>query len=135
VDRPAVEEWMQAYRRAWETDATKDIEALFTEDVTYSPYPWPRGQNRWVGRDSVVRKWQERGDSSIAWRFEHEILAVEGHTAVIEGWTYYDRGDGQPWSEAYANVWLLRFADDGKRVREFAEWWVQAPRVGDQTGA
>ena len=36
-------------------------------------------------------------------------------------------GYGEPWTEAYANIWLLRFADD-ERVREFAEWWVQAPR-------
>ena len=78
-----------------------------------------------------LRKWQGRGDSKIGWKFDHAILAVEGDTAVVEGWTYYDRGDGEPWTEAYANIWLLRFADD-ERVREFAEWWVQAPREGDE---
>jgi hypothetical protein len=66
-----------------------------------------------------VEKWIGHGDSKIRWRFEHEILAVEGDTAVIEGWTDYD-------DEAFANVWLIRFADDG-RVREFREWWVQKP--------
>ena len=50
---------------------------------------------------------------------------------MIEGWTYYDRGDGESWTEAYANIWLLRFGDDD-RVREFAEWWVQAPREDDE---
>jgi SnoaL-like protein len=131
MDRAGVERWMNAYRTAWASDDADDIAALFTEDVTYSPYPWPRGENRWVGRDQVVGKWQGRGDSKIGWRFDHDILAVEDDTAVVEGWTYYDRGDGEPWTEAYANIWLLRFADD-ERVREFAEWWVQAPREGDE---
>jgi ketosteroid isomerase-like protein len=126
MDRAGVERWIEAYRKAWASDAKEDIEALFTEDVTYSPFPWPRGQNKWEGRDTVVRKWQGHGDSKLGWRFEHRILAVEDDTAVIEGWTEYDRGEGQPWEEAYANIWLVRFAEDG-RAREFAEWWVERP--------
>jgi hypothetical protein len=127
VDRAGVERWIEGYLRAWTTDTAEDIEALFTEDVTYSPYPWPRDGNRWEGRDAVVSKWIGRGDSKVGWRFEHRILAVEGDTAVIEGWTYYDRDDSDAWAEAYANVWLVRFADDG-RAREFAEWWVEKPK-------
>ena len=129
MDRAGVERWLQAYRKAWSSDAKEDIEALLTEDVTYSPYPWPRGENRWQGRDTVVGKWQGRGDSKIEWRFDHNILAVEGDTAVIEGWTEYDSGPNQPEEEAYANIWLVRFADDG-RAREFAEWWVAKPSDG-----
>lgn len=126
MDRAGVERWIEGYRKAWASDATEDIEALFTEDVTYSPFPWPREMNKWEGRDTVVRKWQGHGDSKLGWRFEHRILAVEGDTAVIEGWTEYDRGEGQAWEEAYANIWLIRFAENG-RAREFAEWWVERP--------
>lgn len=119
---------MQGYLRAWRSDATQDIASLFTPDARYSPYPWPREDRYWVGRDLIVEKWTGRGDSKIGWRFEYEIVAVDGDTAVIEGWTYYDREpDLQPWQEAYANVWVVRFADDG-RAREFAEWWVEGPR-------
>ncbi|HEY7331428.1 MAG TPA: nuclear transport factor 2 family protein [Candidatus Limnocylindria bacterium] len=127
MDRAGVERWIEGYRRAWASDDAADIGALFTEDATYSPFPWPRGENAWRGRDTIVEKWQGRGDSKIGWRFEHEILAVEGDTAVIEGWTSYDRGEGEPWDEAYANIWLVRFADEG-RAREFAEWWVERPK-------
>ena len=130
MDRAGVERWIEAYRTAWASDAQDDIQALFTEDVTYSPFPWPRGENRWVGRDAVVKKWQGRGDSKIGWRFDHRILAVEDDTAVIEGWTEYDRNEGDAWAEAYANIWLVKFADDG-RAREFAEWWVAKPGKGD----
>lgn len=126
MDRTGVERWIEAYRRAWTTDDPADIAALFTEEATYSPAPWPRGENLWRGRDEIVRNWLERGDSSLRWRFEHEILAVEGDTAVVEGWTFYDRGRGEAGDEAYANVWLIRFADDG-RARHFAEWWIERP--------
>jgi ketosteroid isomerase-like protein len=122
MDRSGVEAWMAQYRKAWSSDDPQEIAALFTEDATYSPYPWPREKNRWEGRDTIVQRWIGHGDSKLNWRFEHEILAVDGDTAVIEGWTDYD-------DEAYANVWLIRFADDG-RAREFREWWVQKP-AGD----
>lgn len=126
MDRPAVERWIADYRRAWASDAPDDIAALFTEDVTYSPYPWPREDNAWRGRDLVIRKWTERGDSGAGWRFDHEILAVDDDTAVIEGWTYYDPTDETPYEDAYANIWVVRFAPDG-RARSFAEYWVQRP--------
>ena len=126
MDRADVERWIEGYRRAWTTDAPEDIAALFTEDAIYSPFPWPREQRNWTGRDTIVSKWIGHGDSKIGWRFDHEVLAVEGDTAVIEGWTYYDRGEGEPWEEAYANIWVIRFAADG-RARSFAEWWVQKP--------
>jgi ketosteroid isomerase-like protein len=126
MDRSGVEAWLAAYRHAWSTDDPADIGALFTEDATYSPYPWPRDRRPWTGRDEITAKWISHGDSKIGWRFEHQILAVEGDTAVIEGWTEYDRGEAAPWEEAFANIWVVRFAPDG-RARSFAEWWVQKP--------
>ena len=126
MDRADVERWMDAYRKAWSSDAPDDIAALFTEDVVYSPYPWPRGERGWRGRDRVVSGWIERGDSGVGWRFDHQIVAVDGDTAVIEGWTYYDATDETPYEDAYANIWVVRFAADG-RARQFDEWWVQRP--------
>jgi hypothetical protein len=126
MDRSDVERWIADYRQAWSTDDAAQIGARFTEDAKYSPFPWPRDENYWHGRDLIVEKWQGHGDSKVGWRFEHEILAVDGDTAVIEGWTDYDRGDADPWTEQYANLWVIRFAPDG-RARSFREWWVQRP--------
>jgi uncharacterized protein (TIGR02246 family) len=126
MDRTDVERWLTDYRRAWGTDDPGQIGELFAEDATYSPYPWPRDGNRWRGREAIVENWVERGDSRVGWRFDHEIVAVDGDTAVVEGWTDYDRGEGDPWSEQYANLWVIRFAPDG-RARSFREWWVQRP--------
>jgi uncharacterized protein (TIGR02246 family) len=126
MDRAGVEHWMEGYLRAWRSDDPDEIAALFTEDAAYAPFPWPRkGVRFWEGRDLIVEKWLGHGDSKVDWRFDHTILAVEGDTAVIEGWTTYPPTDDEP-EEAYANIWLVRFADDG-RAREFAEWWVERP--------
>jgi hypothetical protein len=126
MDRADVEHWLDRYRHAWSTDDPKDIAALFTEEATYSPFPWPRGERNWKGRDTIIDKWIGHGDSKAGWHFEHNILAVDGNTAVIEGWTTYDPTAETPYEDAYANIWVVRFADDG-RARSFAEWWVQRP--------
>ena len=125
MDRSDVQRWLEGYLHAWETDDPDDIARLFTEDAIYSPFPWPREDRYWRGRDTIVDKWIDRGDSKLEWRFEHEILAVDGDTAVIGGWTIYPAQEGEP-EKAYSNVWLIRLAGDG-RAREFVEWWVERP--------
>ena len=130
MTRADVEHWLDRYRHAWSTDDPKDIAALFTEDATYSPYPWPRGERTWHGRDTIIEKWIGHGDAKAKWHFEHRIVAVDADTAVIEGWTTYAPTTETPYEDAYANIWVIRFADDG-RALSFAEWWVQRP-VPDQ---
>lgn len=123
ADRAAVESWLVAYRQAWTTDDPGDVAALFTEDATYSPRPFSKP---WQGREAIVAKWIERGDSQNPWRFDAEVLAVEGDTGVIQGLTTYPAHHDEP-EHAYSNIWVIRLAPDG-RARSFAEWWVQRPK-------
>lgn len=123
ADRAAIESWLSAYRHAWETDDPDDVAALFSEDATYSPWPFSKS---WEGRDTIVAKWIERGDSKNPWRFDSEVLAVEGDTGVIKGLTTYPAHDDEP-EDAYSNIWVVQLAPDG-RARSFAEWWVQRPK-------
>ena len=122
-DRAAVESWLAGYRRAWQTDDPGDITALFTDDASYSPWPF---STPWQGRDQIVAKWIERGDSKDPWRFESEILAVEGDTGVIKGLTTYPAHDNEA-EDVYSNIWVVQLAPDG-RARSFAEWWIQKPK-------
>jgi hypothetical protein len=122
--RETFEEWLSRYQQAWRTDDPAQIGALFTDDAEY--YPWPFSAP-WRGREEIVSKWIERGDSTAEWRFTYSILAVEGDTGVLEGRTWYAARDGDPETE-YANVWAVRFAQED-RAREFREWWVERPRA------
>lgn len=123
AERAAIEGWLSAYRRAWETDDPDDVAALFTEDATYSPWPFSKP---WEGRDAIVAKWIERGDSKNPWTFEGEVLAAEGDIGVIKGLTTYPAHDDEA-EDAYSNIWVVRLAPDG-RARSFAEWWIQRPK-------
>jgi uncharacterized protein (TIGR02246 family) len=122
-DRAAVDAWLAAYRRAWHTDDPAEIAALFTEDATYAPWPFSKA---WVGRDSIVSRWVERGDSKAPWQFDSQVLAVEGDTAVVQGLTTYPAHDDQA-EDIYSNIWVIRLAQDG-RAHSFAEWWIQKPK-------
>lgn len=123
MDRKDLDHWLGAYRHAWETDDPQDIAALFTKDATYAPRPFGEP---WKGRDAIVAKWIELGDSKIPWRFESEVVAVEGDTGVVRGLTTYPAHDDEP-EEVYSNIWMITLTPDG-RARSFAEWWVQRPK-------
>lgn len=120
MNRDDLENWLTRYRHAWSTDAPADIEALFTEDASYSPWPYA---TPWQGREVIVEKWIGRGDSKRPWTFEHRIVAVDGDLGVVEGVTGYPAHGDEEKSE-FKNLWLIRLAPDG-RASQFAEWWVQ----------
>jgi len=123
MTRADFEQWLERYRAAWTTDDPQQIGALFTEDATYSPWPFSKP---WEGREAIVGKWVERGDSKDPWRFDSELIAVEGDTGVVKGLTTYPAHDEQP-EDAYSNIWVIRLEPDG-RARSFAEWWIQRPK-------
>ena len=122
MTRTDIENWLDGYRQAWRTDDPDQIGALFTEDATYAPWPFSKP---WQGREAIVTKWVERGDSQSAWQFESELLAVDGDTGVIRGLTTYPAADGEA-EAVFSNIWVIRLAPDG-RANYFAEWWVQRP--------
>ena len=123
MTRTDFEQWLERYRAAWTTDDPEQIGALFTEDATYSPWPFSKP---WEGRQAIVAKWIERGDSKDPWRFDSELVAVEGDTGVIKGLTTYPAHDDQA-EDAYSNIWVIQLEPDG-RARSFAEWWIQRPK-------
>ena len=118
-----IENWVQAYLKAWASDAPEDVTALFTEDARYftEPYAEP-----WDGRDEIVREWIARGDSGSVWSFEHDIVAECDDVAVVRGVTTYGpETSGESNGKTYHNIWIVHLAPDG-RAREFVEWWMKA---------
>jgi uncharacterized protein (TIGR02246 family) len=122
VDRAAVQAWLDRYIRAWESNDSEAIAALFTEDATYSYGPFREDVN---GRDAIVASWFEDPDEPGSWSAEYHPVAVEGDTAIANGRSRYFQPDGSPRTE-YDNIFLIRFAQDG-RCAEFREWFVERP--------
>jgi ketosteroid isomerase-like protein len=115
MDRDSVAAWIADYERAWRTPGTDGLAALFTQDATYSQRPY---REPVVGLPAIARMWEaEREGADEAFRMTSEVLAVEGDTAVVRVEVWY----GQPVTQEYRDLWVMRFAADG-RCRHYEEW-------------
>jgi ketosteroid isomerase-like protein len=130
--------WVDAYQKAWTTNAADDIAALFTEDAVYEFRP--NDPEPWRNRDAIVAGWIAEADAPETWRFSFEVkgimqepainefgMDVPGDaTAVVQGVTEYL--DDRP---TYENLWLVTFAADGRASR-FTEWFMVRKGTGTE---
>jgi ketosteroid isomerase-like protein len=114
----AAEHWISGYLRAWETNDPGDIRALFTDDAEYRDGP---ATEPWTGHEAIVAGWLGQKDEPGTWSFTHELVAVDGDTAVVRGRTSYPQSTDK--SSVYDNLIVLRLAPDG-RARSFTDWWI-----------
>jgi ketosteroid isomerase-like protein len=112
VDRDGVRRWVAGYERAWRDGDVAAVALLFTEDVRYrvSPYAEPK-----VGHREIQAFW--RDDEGRRFDVTAEPVAVEGPDAVVRLEVRYH----DPVPQEYRDLWVLRFAPDG-RVQDFEEW-------------
>jgi len=73
------------------------------------------------------RYWTVVSEMEVAdlgsFEFDHELLAVMGDTGVARCWIRYLSSDGASVDQEYSDIWVARFAQDG-RCREFIEWFM-----------
>ena len=111
-----VRAWVDAYVRAWNTNAEADILALFTEDADYYTEPHAKP---WSGHEAIVTNWLEAKDEPGQTTFEYRVFAIDRDLAIVKGQaTYRDP------PKIYSNLWEIRLASDG-RAYEFVEWWME----------
>jgi SnoaL-like domain len=105
----SISQWVNDYLHAWETNASTDITALFTEDAEYSESPY---ETEWIGRDDIVDGWRGRWDwQQGGWTFEWSIRSIDGATVVLTGIGHYkELGD-------FDNVWTVTFDGTGRCSR------------------
>ena len=104
--------WVAGYEQAWRDGDLDAVERLFTDDARYRTSPY---EESLVGHDAIKDFWLDDEDevfTADAWP-----VAVEGRAAVVRVDVQY----GDPVEQEYRDIWLLRFADDG-RVEDFEEW-------------
>ena len=115
------ERWVTAYLTAWSSNRADDITALFTEDASYFTEPY---SDPWVGHQAIVDGWLEHADGPDSFTFEWVPLVLSAELSAVQGVTTYAEGT------VYSNLWLIRFAPDG-RAREFTEWWMDQAHSSD----
>jgi ketosteroid isomerase-like protein len=104
--------WVAGYERAWRDGDLAAIAGLFTEDARYRPSPYEDAR---VGHAGIRAFWLD--DDGKAFTVRAEPVAVEGRAAVVR----LDVRYGPPAGQEYRDLWVLRFAEDG-RVEDFEEW-------------
>lgn len=115
MDRAVVERWVEGYERAWRTPGVEALRDLFATEATYRMSPYEKSA---VGLTEIGSLWErERQGPDEQFEMEHEIVAVEGDTAVVRVEVRY----GPPQDLEYRDLWIVRFDGDG-RCRAFEEW-------------
>lgn len=113
MDRDDVMRWVDGYERAWRDGDLEAIERLFTEDARYRQSPYEESH---VGHAGIKAFWLDDEDGEV-FTMTAEPVAVDGRHAVVRVEVRY----GDPVRQEYRDLWVLRFADDG-RVEDFEEW-------------
>jgi SnoaL-like protein len=116
--------WVAAYERAWRAPGTGALAEIFTGDATYRQGPYDEPV---TGLPAIARMWEaERDGPDEVFRMTSDVIAVDGDTAVVRVEVSY----GEPVWQEYRDLWVLRFASDG-RCSWFEEWpfWPEQPHM------
>lgn len=123
------EEWIERYRRAWETGDAQDLTDLFTPDASYRSSVF---RQPYLGRDAIRAYWQRGAGRQQRTAVRMGSPVVSAARVAVEWWTtMIDPHDGEV---TLPGCLLLRFAPDG-RCRDLWEYWQiqsgsQAPPTG-----
>jgi ketosteroid isomerase-like protein len=122
--RTQLTDWVAAYERAWRTPGTSALAGIFTEDAVYRQGPYDEPV---TGLPAIARMWEtEREGPDEVFRMSYDVVAVDGAVAVVRAEVCY----GDPVSHEYRDLWVVRFAGDG-RCASFEEWpfWPAQPHA------
>jgi hypothetical protein len=121
LTRETAATWLRAYVRAWETYDPDAVADLFSEDATYSYFPFDEPIR---GRLAIVASWLEGKDPAGTYEARYEPVAIDGKLAVAQGRSrYFKDASKTELVREYDNVFLIEFDDQG-RCRFFREWYM-----------
>jgi ketosteroid isomerase-like protein len=115
LEREGVARWIADYEAAWRRGRSADLGGLFTADAVYCTSP---GAEPLAGIGQIRHWWRAESDPAERWELTAEVLAVDGDRAVAR----LDVRYSAPAQHRFLDLWLMRFAPDG-RCAQFEEWY------------
>ena len=111
-----VVDWLEGYRKAWESRDADAAAALFTSDSTYREQPYA---DAFLGQQGVHDYWTRVTETQSEVKFRYGKPVVEGNRAAAEWWVTMLNGGVEV---TLAGEFLLLFDNSGK-CRELREYW------------
>lgn len=111
-----VVDWLEAYRKAWESRDPDAAAALFTSDSRYREMPY---QEPFEGSQGVHDYWTRVTETQSEVRFRYGTPIVEGKRAAAEWWVTMLNGGVEV---TLAGEFYLTFDDSGK-CSDLREYW------------
>jgi len=121
IDHNHVNQWLQNYVSAWKSYDADAIRALFSENAAYRFNTFDEPVQ---GREAIVANWLENRDKPNTYDAQYQAIAVDGSTAVAQGYTQYFKPDGKTLEREFANLFVLKFDADG-RCADYCDWYMQ----------
>jgi ketosteroid isomerase-like protein len=128
ISERAVVEWLARYVDVWRSGDESRVAELFTDDAVYHTDPFDAPCR---GIAAIEEYWRTSGDPPDAFEAQYEPIVVTGDLAVATGSSRYFDDSRTLIDKEYGNIFVLRFATDG-RCSEYREWYTL--REDDVTG-
>jgi SnoaL-like domain len=128
LTRGRLQDWIDAYERAWRTPGTERLAELFADEATYRTAPF---ENPFRGLAAIADFWEAGRDGpDEEFTMTSEIVAVEGDTGVARIEVRYGATGLH-----YRDIWIARL-DESERCVAFEEWpfWPSGQKGGWHEG-
>jgi ketosteroid isomerase-like protein len=111
-----VQEWVDAYGRAWRERDPDLAASIFTEDAVYCSDLFEEPAR---GQDGVREYWSGVTATQSDIDLQLAVPIADGNKALVEFWTKMKNGGADV---TLAGAMLVRFGGDG-RAEELREYW------------
>jgi uncharacterized protein (TIGR02246 family) len=118
MDRTTFEDWLDAYKRAWEDRDPEAAADLFTADASYHETPFEAPAR---GREGILDYWSDATRYQEGIEFSYEVLATTEDAGIAHWHCRFTRLTSDSAAEL-DGIFLVDLDADGK-CTEFREWW------------
>ncbi len=118
MDQAKFTDWLDAYKRAWETRDQEAAANLFTANATYHETPFDEPAR---GREGILDCWSVVTRTQEAIEFSYEVIATT-EAGGIAHWRSEFTSLPSRSAIALDGIFLVKLDADGK-CTEFREWW------------
>lgn len=111
-----VNQWLDAYKKAWETQDSDLIADIFSHDAIYRVDPFHETH---TGQDAIRQYWDNNPKTQSNIHFSYRLLAVHDDYGIAHWQARFDKNGNQSHLDG---IFKLHF-NNNKKCTALYEWW------------